>query len=191
MGRKITRVYDCPTDEQIQFMKDNINLVYSWVNQKRKQVCEDKDELLSIAQFAYLKAVIDFKPEYGIKFSYYFFVTADNELGVYWRSKMRHYPQGVSIDQFIYNNNGDRMLLEDIIVDNFSSEDDIILRLDLESEFNKLSKDNKKILKMKLNTPESQKNIAKELNMPQKYVAKVINQYIPELIGAVKNDLYS
>ena len=162
-----------------KLIEHNLRLV-AHVIKKYYSNYSDQEDLTSIGTIGLIKAVNTFKPEKGAKLATYAGRCIENEILMYFRSAKKN-SQVVSIDEPIETDSGGNPLT---LMDVICAEDTIIDDIDKILKNEKLYKfveeienpREKEIIISRYglygNAPETQKEIAKRLNISRSYVTK-------------------
>lgn len=163
-----------------KLIEHNLRLV-AHVIKKYYSNYSDQEDLTSIGTIGLIKAVNTFKPEKGAKLATYAGRCIENEILMYFRSAKKN-SQTVSIDEPIETDSGGNPLT---LMDVICTEDNIIDDIDKIIKNEKLYKlieeienpREKEIIISRYglygNTPETQKEIAKRLNISRSYVSRI------------------
>jgi RNA polymerase sporulation-specific sigma factor len=94
--------------------ESNVMLVYAIFNRCFYMHREYEEDLIQEGMIGLLKAVEKFDESRGTKFSIYACIVIRNEMRQYIR-RMKRYPEPVSLDEPIYNQEGDNITLLNIV----------------------------------------------------------------------------
>lgn len=173
-------------------IEHNLRLV-AHIVKKYYAVSNDQDDLVSIGTIGLIKAIDTFDADKNIKLSSYASRCIENEILMHFRNQKKS-SLDVSLDEAIdTDKDGNPLTLMDIM----ATEDNILDQLDLKINSEKvhsfvkdLSVREKNILVMRYgldgNTPMTQKEVAKKLNISRSYVSRIEKKAISELTGKFK-----
>lgn len=168
-------------------IEHNLRLV-AHIVKKYYAVSNEQDDLVSIGTIGLIKAIDTFDCDKKIKLSSYASRCIENEILMHFRNQ-RKTSLDVSLDEAIdTDKDGNPLTLMDIM----ATEDNILDQLDLKINSEKihhfikyLSNRERKILIMRYgldgNTPMTQKEVAKKLNISRSYVSRIEKKAISEL----------
>ena len=139
------------------------------------------DDLISIGTIGLIKGIDSYKEDKGVKLTTYAAKCAENEILMYFRSNKK-YLNNISLNEIIaYDKDGDEVTLEDVIEENPI---DFEENLDLKDNIKRISKYLNVLNKRELNIikkryglnnekEETQKEIARKLNISRSYVSRI------------------
>jgi len=168
-----------------KLIKHNLRLV-AHIIKKYYSTYSDQDDLISIGTIGLIKGINSFKPEKGTKLATYVSRCIENEILMYFRN-LKKTSQEMSFNEPIdVDNEGNPLTLIDIIAVDDTIIDDIDyknkLRKSIEIINNIKSKRDRKIIIMRYgldgNTPKTQREVAKELNISRSYVSRIEKRII-------------
>lgn len=139
------------------------------------------DDLISIGTIGLIKGIDSYNKNKDVKLTTYAAKCAENEILMYFRSNKK-YLNNISLNEIIaYDKDGDEVTLEDVIEENPI---DFEENLDLKDNIKRISKYLNVLNKRELNIikkryglnnekEETQKEIAKKLNISRSYVSRI------------------
>ena len=139
------------------------------------------DDLISIGTIGLIKGIDSYNKNKDVKLTTYAAKCAENEILMYFRSNKK-YLNNISLNEVIaYDKDGDEVTLEDVIEENPI---DFEENLDLKDNIKRISKYLNVLNKRELNIikkryglnnekEETQKEIAKKLNISRSYVSRI------------------
>jgi RNA polymerase sporulation-specific sigma factor len=167
------------TEGQQKIVEDNIRLAgymtQKWIKKGVHNI--DYEEIFSLFSFALCKAAASFDPKRGAKFATYAGRCMENEIKMAFRRKSRGAGENseVTLGTVIASDeDGGEVMLQEVLRDNSHLEYDRITDIMYAKEaLNILSDRDLTILKSKYFFEETQKEIAKRLNISQSYVSRI------------------
>ena len=139
------------------------------------------DDLISIGTIGLIKGIDSYNKNKDVKLTTYAAKCAENEILMYFRSNKK-YLNNISLNEVIaYDKDGDEVTLEDVIEENPINFEE---NLDLKDNIKRISKYLNVLNKRELNIikkryglnnekEETQKEIAKKLNISRSYVSRI------------------
>lgn len=173
-----------------EFARENYNLIYhfakSYLNDKRYE----KEEVISAAQFGYVKALNGFDASKDIKFSTYASIIINNELNQYARSyrKTMRFGYMYSMEYEISDpkkEGGGSLLLETIAAPDKNSFEILITFEMVRKELSELKEKERRIFLKHLDGMK-QKDIAEQEGISRSYVSRIvirIQKHLREKVG--------
>ena len=168
-------------------IEHNLRLV-AHIVKKYCGVSTDQDDLVSIGTIGLIKAIDTFNADKNIKLSSYASRCIENEILMHFRNQKKN-SLDVSLDEAIdTDKDGNPLTLMDIMATEDNILDQIDLKMNSEKVYgylNDLSPRERNIVVMRYgldgNTPLTQKDIAKKLNISRSYVSRIEKKAISEL----------
>lgn len=174
-----------PLDIQ-DFATENHNLIYSFLHSRNLKVGEWYD----VAAIGFMKAIHNYNTDKG-KFSVFAYKCMENEISMEKRKFIAEKRIGDNILTYydtpvVGHNSIESTTIQELIEDFHSKdfENEIAIREILKKVYNNFSLKCKSIIYLNLkgyNQPE----IAKEVNLTQSYVSRVLKQFFKELIEEI------
>ena len=139
------------------------------------------DDLISIGTIGLIKGIDSYNKNKDVKLTTYAAKCAENEILMYFRSNKK-YLNNISLNEIIaYDKDGDEVTLEDVIEENPTNFEE---NLDLKDNIKRISKYLNVLNKRELNIikkryglnnekEETQKEIARKLNISRSYVSRI------------------
>ena len=139
------------------------------------------DDLISIGTIGLIKGIDSYNKNKDVKLTTYAAKCAENEILMYFRSNKK-YLNNISLNEIIaYDKDGDEVTLEDVIEENPTNFEE---NLDLKDNIKRISKYLTVLNKRELNIikkryglnnekEETQKEIARKLNISRSYVSRI------------------
>ena len=139
------------------------------------------DDLISIGTIGLIKGIDSYNKNKDVKLTTYAAKCAENEILMYFRSNKK-YLNNISLNEVIaYDKDGDEVTLEDVIEENPTNFEE---NLDLKDNIKRISKYLNVLNKRELNIikkryglnnekEETQKEIARKLNISRSYVSRI------------------
>lgn len=163
--------------------KDNEKLVYYVTNkfQSFRQMIQ-LDELADAGMLGYAKAIANYDPDRGVKFSTFAINCIKNEISFSIRRERKHYDKDISINYIAHENkNGRGLVIEDSIAcDGPTPQDDVnntVLQRAIKECLNRLSAMEKYVVVYRFGLDRgitlTQKDIADLVDMSQANISKI------------------
>ena len=181
-------------DARNKLIEHNLRLV-SHIVKKYNQTSEN-DDLISIGIIGLIKGIDSFSKEKGNKLTTYCARCIDNEILMYFRNNKKN-NGNVSLDEHIgYDKDGNEISLLDVLktpnidyIENINLKDNIYLLL----KYINVLTDREKIILFKRYglfnyEEETQKEIAKELNISRSYVSRIEKRALTKLLREFLNN---
>ena len=175
-------------------IEHNLRLVSHIV--KKYNSKENTDDLISIGIIGLIKGIDSFSKEKGNKLTTYCARCIDNEILIYFRNNKKN-NGNVSLDEHIgYDKDGNEISLLDVLktpnidyIENINLKDNIYLLL----KYINVLTDREKIILFKRYglfnyEEETQKEIAKELNISRSYVSRIEKRALTKLLREFLNN---
>ena len=160
-----------------ELVSNNIKLVYYFYNKLKQSdtVKTNKEDLISEGMVGLVKAAKTYDLSKS-KFPTYASYCINNSFFMYLRKLNKYTGKEISIDSTIgIDNEGNELCISDILNDKKDNIEDLITNLDLNSFIDKQKAIDLKIIKLKLQG-KNHKEIAKEVNLSQSYIARKLIQ---------------
>ena len=176
----IDRLLDGDKDARNKLIEHNLRLV-AHIVKKYESKNTSTDDLISIGTIGLIKGIDSYNKNKDVKLTTYAAKCAENEILMYFRSNKK-YLNNISLNEIIaYDKDGDEVTLEDVIEENPI---DFEENLDLKDNIKRISKYLNVLNKRELNIikkryglnnekEETQKEIAKKLNISRSYVSRI------------------
>ena len=178
------------TDARNKLIEHNLRLVAHIVKKFETQNY-DADDLIGIGTIGLIKGVDSYKTDKDIKLTTYIAKCIQNEIFMFFRKVKGESYKTISLQDSIgYDKDGNEISLQEMIPDN-NKEIDISIEtkdnLELVNKYiNKLNPREKEILKKRyglMNTKEqTQKEIAKEMNISRSYVSRIEKRALSKIL---------
>ena len=176
-----------------ELVQHNLRLV-AHIIKKYYSNYDDQDDLISIGTIGLIKAINTFNPDKGSKLATYAARCIENEILMYFRS-MKKTSQDVSLtDPIDTDSEGNPLTLMDIIYIDDNVVDDIDTRMKLKAISKiigsiKNSRDKEIIIKrygLNGEEPQTQKEVAKSLNISRSYVSRIEKRILGEIKKSIE-----
>ena len=185
------------TDARNKLIEHNLRLVAHIVKKFETQNY-DADDLIGIGTIGLIKGVDSYKPDKDIKLTTYIAKCIQNEIFMFFRKVKGESYKTISLQDSIgYDKDGNEISLQEMIPDK-NKEIDLSIEtkdnLELVNKYiNKLNPREKEILKKRyglMNTKEqTQKEIAKEMNISRSYVSRIEKRALSKILKEfIKNN---
>ena len=177
-------------DEQAKklLIERNLRLV-AHIIKKYYSNYSEQDDLISIGTIGLIKGINSFRPEKGVKLATYCARCIENEILMHFRSNKKISQEMSFSDPIDTDSEGNPLTLMDII----AIDDTIIDDIDTKNKLIKLvriirampeNRDKEIIIKrygLNGNTPMTQKEVAKELNISRSYVSRIEKRILEDM----------
>ena len=176
----IIKMKNGDTDARNKLILHNLRLV-AHIVKKFDTNGDDVDDLIGIGTVGLIKGIDTYSLDKKVKLTTYAAKCAENEILMYFRSNKK-YLNNISLNEIIaYDKDGDEVTLEDVIEENPTNFEE---NLDLKDNIKRISKYLNVLNKRELNIikkryglnnekEETQKEIAKKLNISRSYVSRI------------------
>lgn len=160
------------TREQQELVENNLGLAHYMAHRYRQSSIEF-DELISLSYLGLVKAALHYDPNKEIRFSAFAGTVMTNEILQQLRRDRKHNKVVASLDEETVP--GEDMTLGEIIPDPHDHYESVLFMIDMKKNEELLEKNEVRVLRAKIiETDLSQREIARELDMSQSYVSRVM-----------------